>query len=83
MEHEAYCTPRKIAMMYPGTHAEYEIRALTRKSVSPLPSLKRGSKRPVTVIKPSVYELYLQYEQGLINYGEVVTRAKRDIGAMV
>jgi len=77
VERQGYCSPRALSLMFPNSHKDYEIRALTRKAVSPLPHVKHGSKRPVVVIHPAVYALYLQWEQGLISYEQVVDRARR------
>ena len=74
-----YCSPKALSAMFPNTHKEYEIRAMTRKRKDPLPCIRRGAKRPVTVVHPAVYSLYLQYEQGFISYGEVVEGARRGL----
>lgn len=77
MERQGYLSPRALSLMFPNSHKDYEIRALTRRTYSPLPHIKRGKKRPVVVIHPAVYALYLQWEQGLIKYDQVVEGARR------
>lgn len=79
MPRQGYCTPKALSLMFPNSHADHEIRALTRKQSEPLPCIRRGEKRPVVVIHPAVYALYLQWEQGLISYAEVVAGARRHL----
>lgn len=76
---ERFYTPREMSRLYHRVKSEAEIRAMAKRAERPLPCVMSGSKRPVIKIQPSVFALYLQYEQGLIAYDEVVEGARRSL----
>ena len=76
---EEPCFSKVLSKMFGGIKTEDEILALTRKRINPLPCVRSGKKRPFTRIFPSVFAMYLLYEQGCAEYGEVVEAARRSL----
>lgn len=75
-QHEPYLSPAQIERRFPGAHRDYEIRELAYRRHNPLPHIVKGGKRKVLGIRASVYGLFLEYEEGLITYDEMVDLAR-------
>lgn len=58
-------------------YTESALRALTRREREPLPSLKRGGKRPHVYVFESVVLAFVAYEMGVLKYAEVEQEARR------
>lgn len=76
---EPYLSPTQLERRFKGAHKDYEIREMARRSENPIPHIELGGKRRHIGIRESVYALFLDYEEGLITYDEVVEGARRRV----
>lgn len=77
MENEAYLSPTQLAAKYPTAHRDYEIRRLCARARYKLPHIQRGESGGAYGIRESVYLMFLDWEEGLITYDEMVEGSRR------
>lgn len=58
-------------------YTESALRAFTRRAEEPLPSIRRGDKRPHVYVFEDVVRAFMAFEMGVAPYAEVEQAARR------